>query len=50
MLAAIISMLDTTATNDNTAEADRQKASEAMCYLAERLATLSSLVDPSAPS
>ena len=50
MLAAVISVLDTTATNENAAEADRQKAVEAMCYLAERLAALTLLVDPSAPS
>ena len=50
MLAAIISILDTTATNENAAEADQQKAAKAMCYLAERLAALTLLVDPSAPS
>ena len=50
MLATVISVLDTTAENENAAEADRQKAAEAMCYLAERLAALTSLVDPSAPS
>ena len=50
MLAAVISVLNTTATNKNAVEADRQKAAEAMCYLAERLAALTSLVDPSAPS
>ena len=50
MLAAIISVLDTTAANKNVAEADQQKAVEVMCYLAERLAALTSLVDPSAPS
>ena len=50
MLAAVISVLDTTAANENVAEADRQKAAEAMCYLAERLTTFTSLVDPSAPS
>ena len=43
-------MLDTTAANDNTAEVERQKAAEVMCYLAEHLASLISLVDPSAPS
>ena len=50
MLAAVISVLDTTAANENAAEADRQKAAKAMCYLTERLAALTSLVDPSAPS
>ena len=40
VLAAVISVLDTTAANENAAEADRQKAAKAMCYLAERLATL----------
>ena len=50
VLAAIISVLDTTAANKNVVEADRQKAAKAMCYLAECLATLTSLVDPSAPS
>ena len=50
MLATIISMLDTTAANENATEVDRQKVAEAMCYLAERLANLTSLVDPSAPS
>ena len=50
MLAAIISMLDTTTANKNAAEEDRQKAAKAMCYLAKRLAALTSLVDPSAPS
>ena len=50
MLAAVISVLDTTAVNKNAVEADRQKAAEAMCYLTERLAALTSLVDPSAPS
>ena len=50
MLAAVISVLDTTAANENVVEADQQKAAKAMCYLAERLATLTSLVDPSAPS
>ena len=50
MLAAIISVLDTTAANKNVAEADRQKASEVMCYLAKHLTALTSLVDPSAPS
>ena len=50
MLAAVISVLDTTAANENAAEADQQKAAKAMCYLAERLAALTSLVDPSAPS
>ena len=49
-MAAVISVLDTTAANENSAEVDRQKAAEAMCYLAECLATLTSLVDPSAPS
>ena len=38
------------AANENAVEADRQKAAEVMCYLAECLATLTSLVDPSAPS
>ena len=50
MLATVISVLDTTAANENTAEADRQKAAKAICYLAERLTALTSLVDPSAPS
>ena len=50
MIAAVISVLDTTAANENTAEADWQKAAEVMCYLAERLAALTSLVEPSAPS
>ena len=50
MLAAVISVLDTTAANENAAEADQQKVAEAMCYLAECLAALTSLVDPSAPS
>ena len=50
MLAAVISVLDTMATNENAAEADRQKATKAMCYLAKHLATLTSLVDPSVPS
>ena len=50
MLAVVISVLDTTAANENAAEADQQKVAEAMCYLAEGLATLTSLVDPSAPS
>ena len=50
MLTAVISVLDTTAANENAVEADLQKAAKAMCYLAERLATLPSLVDPSAPS
>ena len=50
VLAAVISVLDTTAANENAATADRQKAAEAMCYLAERLAALTLLVDPSAPS
>ena len=43
-------MLDTTAANKTAAEADQQKASKVMCYLVERLAALTSLVDPSAPS
>ena len=47
MLAAIINMLDIMATNENTVEADWQKAAKAMCYLTERLATLTSPVDPS---
>ena len=50
MLAAVISVLDTTAANENAVEADRQKAAKAMCYLAKCLAALTSLVDPSAPS
>ena len=50
MLTAVISVLDTTAANENAAEADRQKAAKAMCYLAKRLAALTSLVDPTAPS
>ena len=50
MLAAVISILDITAANKNMAEVDWQKAAKAMCYLAECLATLTSLVDPSAPS
>ena len=50
MLAAVISVLDTTAANENAAQADRQKAAKAMCYLAKRLAALTLLVDPSAPS
>ena len=50
MLAAIISILDTTAANENTAEADRQKAAKAIYYFAKRLAALTLLVDPSAPS
>ena len=50
MLAAIISVLDTMAANKNAAEADWQKADEVMCYLAECFTTLTSLVDPSAPS
>ena len=50
MLAAVISVLDTTAANESTAEADQQKAAKAMCCLAKRLAALTSLVDPSAPS
>ena len=50
MLAAVISILDTTAANENAAEADRHKAAKAMCYFAKHLAALTSLVDPSAPS
>ena len=50
MLTAIISVLDTTAPNKNTVEADRQKAAKAMCYLAKHLAALTLLVNPSAPS
>ena len=50
MLAAVISVLDTTAANENAVEADQHKAAKAMCYLSKRLATLTSLVDPSAPS
>ena len=50
MLAAVISVLDTTAANENAVEADRQKAAKAMCYLAQCLAALTSLVDPSTPS
>ena len=50
MLATIISVLDTMAANKNAAEVDWQKAAEAICYLSKRLATLTSLVDPSAPS
>ena len=45
-----ISILDTTAANENAVEVDRQKAAEAMCYPTKRLAALTSLVDPSAPS
>ena len=50
MLATVISVLDTTAANENAVEADRQKAAMAMCYLAECFAALTSLVDPSVPS
>ena len=50
MLAAVISVLDTTAVNKKAAEADQQEAAKAMCYFAERLAALTLLVDPSAPS
>ena len=50
VLAAVISVLDTTATNENVAEVDWQKAAEVMRYLAKLLVTLTSLVDPSAPS
>ena len=50
MLTTVISVLDTTAVNENAVEADRQKAAEAMCYLAEHLTALTSLVDLSAPS
>ena len=50
MLATIINILDTTAANKNMAEADQQKAVKMMCYLAECLATFTSLVDPSVPS
>ena len=49
VLAAVISILDTTAAKENTAEADQQKAAKAMCYLTKRLTTLTLLVDPSAP-
>ena len=50
VLAAVTAVLDQSAANDHAAPADRQKAADAMCYLAERLAALTSLVDPSAPS
>ena len=43
-------MLDTMAANKNMAEADRQKAAKAMCYLTKCLATLTLLVDPIVPS
>ena len=36
--------------NDNAVEEDQQKAAKVMCYLAEQLATLTSLVYPSTPS
>ena len=38
------------ATNENGVEVDQQKAAEVMYYLAECLAALTSLVDPSVPS
>ena len=50
VLAAVINVLDATAANKNAVEADWQKAAEAMCYLAKCLATVTLLVDPSAPS
>ena len=50
MLAAIIGVLDTTAANEKAAGVDRQKDAKVMYYLAECLATLTLLVDPSAPS
>ena len=49
-LAAVIGLLGATATSDQVADGDGEKAADAMCYLAEHLAALTSLVDPSAPS
>ena len=40
MLAAVISILDTMAANENAVEADWQKAAEAISYLTECLAGL----------
>ena len=50
VLAPIIIILDTMAANENAAEADWQKTAESMCYLAEYLAAITSLVDSSTPS
>lgn len=50
VLATIISVLDTMAADENAVEVDQQMATKVMCYLAECLATLTSLVDPSTPS
>lgn len=49
VLVAVTIVLDSLAANKHVVPADRQKASNAICYLAERLAMLTLLVDPSAP-
>jgi len=50
MLAAVVGVLAETEASPMLAEVDKQDVSEAIQYLAERVAALVQLVDPSAPS
>ena len=46
-MATVIGLLDTAAANKQLSDGDRAKATDAMCYLAERIVALMALVDPS---
>ena len=49
LLAAVIGVLATSEENTMQSDSDKQQVRDAITYLAERLATVTSLVDPSAP-
>ena len=50
MLAAVMGILSKIEESSAIAENDKKEVSEAIRYLAERVATVTSLADPSAPS
>ena len=50
MLACVMGILSDTEASDQLPEADKKDVSEAITYLAERIATVTKLVDPKSPS
>ena len=50
MLAAVIGVLSTTEASLSIPDVSKTKVTEAIRYMAERLATLQTLVDPSTPA
>ena len=50
MLACVMGILSDTEASDQLPEVDKKDVSEAITYLAERIATVTKLVDPKSPS